>query len=803
MKKWIYMLLAVFFCLVPIHVKAYGIENYYIDATVLKNGDLSVQEYFYLTGSYNGFERIINYQNDDAYDFNPTLSWYGGSKLHNGTGITLEEVRALEQDDSFNFKKIQGEKFHEVDRAEKGDYGVYTIDYTGDGNSYRIYLPNRKKKAFYLKYTLKNMAILHNDVGEIGWNVVGDKLSESVENLRVRVHFPNNQNEFRVWAHGPLHGNVKKVSKDTLEATITGLSSYQAIDVRAVFDKEVISTSPKKSNVIALDKILAYEEDMAAQANYERYNKELQNQRTALEYLTSCEEEPNRYCYNTAKNYVNRVTDSSVFKEYQERLNKLKIIVNQKEEKRALDTLVLAEKYQNYYWYKEAKSNITILENQDLRLLLEQRLHKIETKLTKEEEELDQKYGLVSLFLIAFVLISYLYIYFKYDREYKSEFNQSYLREVPSDFAPTTVSYLFKKKITNDAVSAEILRMIYRKIILYEKNEQSKKEDYVLKINPDFKEPLSLKEERLLKLIFNYQSKITLKEMKKKAKKSASSFATNWDNFKYQATLEAKKENLYEDEKINNASSKTQSNISSMIVILIVLIVPLMPFFGIFGVLAFVSYILYIGYKWFKQTKWNGRLVINILLGIITFVSCCMILMNLATLHFVHHAIKYCLLTIGFTVIGFIYTSKATRRTKEGSLAYAEWKAFKHFLNDFSTMEQKRLPEVSLWEEYLVYALVLGCSKKLARVMKIRLEEMNGSTNLDFNDLYMINYVNHQISRSLTRSVKVAQRVNARNNFSSSGSGSSSGSSSSGSGGGGGFSSGGGSFGGGGGGGRF
>ena len=52
MKK----ILLFLFLFIPFYVSA-TVENYYMEATVLKNGDISVKEVFSLDGSYNGFNR--------------------------------------------------------------------------------------------------------------------------------------------------------------------------------------------------------------------------------------------------------------------------------------------------------------------------------------------------------------------------------------------------------------------------------------------------------------------------------------------------------------------------------------------------------------------------------------------------------------------------------------------------------------------------------------------------------------------------------------------------------------------------
>jgi hypothetical protein len=48
----------------------YDISNYYIKANILENGDMKVKELIVLDGSFNGYERTINFKNNalDSYD---------------------------------------------------------------------------------------------------------------------------------------------------------------------------------------------------------------------------------------------------------------------------------------------------------------------------------------------------------------------------------------------------------------------------------------------------------------------------------------------------------------------------------------------------------------------------------------------------------------------------------------------------------------------------------------------------------------------------------------------------------------
>lgn len=544
LKYFIFIIL-----LLPLNVKAYGIENYFVNATLKDNGDLLVEEYFYLNGDYNGFERIINYNNEKAYPFDPNMDFYGGSTLHNGSGIILHEIRALDIETDFDFTNINGDKFHEVSSADRGDYGVYTIDSTMNGASYKVYLPDYKNKAFYLKYTLVNMAIYHNDVGELGFNIVGDKLSESVNNFKAYVNFPSNKGKLLGWAHGPLKGKINILNNQKLEVTINDLYSYTSIDVRATFDKDIISNSKKRSNVSALDKILKYEESKANQANYERQNEEKLRQIEAEESLNYLEEHLDRYNYNRATTKVLNVSNLEKRKTYLQRLNDLKKLLDVKEEKEAYESVEWAEHYISYYEYNNALEKVKVLDNEKIKTELNNRLKTVKEKIIEKEKKLEKRNYILGGILYLVVFIIAIYIYYKYDKEFKSEFNQTYLRDFPSDFSPTTVAYLFKRKITNDSLSATILDLIRKKAIRYESNGDK---NYILYNESSNISNLSSTEKRLIDLIFDDRDKVDLKTLKKYAEKHYSSFSSNWTSFKKAAENEAKSEELF----IDNSNKK-------------------------------------------------------------------------------------------------------------------------------------------------------------------------------------------------------------------------------------------------------
>ena len=638
MKKIYFGLILFILVLFPIKADALkeGITNYYIDATVLENGDMHVKELFILNGSFNGFERIINFQNPNAPIFDGTIDSFRGSNIYNADGIILKTIKNIELDSNVNFDYLyhDGDEFSSVLYANVGDYGKYIFNQRYNGASYKIYNPsNGSEKGFYVEYTLKNVGIMHNDVAEIGWNLFSDELTEYINDLEMIINIPGNQNELRAWGHGPLNGSTDLIGKDKIKLTISDLNAATAIDVRFVFDKEVISQSTKISNVDALDNILIIEKELADEANAIREEAIQQEER---------------------KDLIGKVLD--IF---------------------------------DIVW-------------------------------------------IIGLFFIV------LEVYNKYDKEYSSTFKTKYFRDFPTTYGPEIVGYLFKKRISNNDLSAAILNLIAKKVITF---EETKDKDYLLKYNEidATKQSLSLAEVRLTKWLFEeigQEGTVSMKAIKKDAKNNYESFLSSYNLWKDLALDQAVKEDFYESKgKIKGISS------------------------------------LYS--------------LLGIILSLISF--------NYPVVWFIS------LFAIILSIISLIYFLTLTRRTKKGNEDYTRWNGLKNFLKDFGKFNSRDLPQINLWEKYLVYAVTFGCANTLAKTMKIKFNEMGNSNYTAMDAMFDIHYINmltgfnRTLNSSVAGAVTTALSTKAVAESRSSSSG----------GFGGGFSGGGGSFGGGGGGGRF
>ena len=329
-------------------------------------------------------------------------------------------------------------------------------------------------------------------------------------------------------------------------------------------------------------------------------------------------------------------------------------------------------------------------------------------------------------------------VYLREKKMKKTAFNMEYFRDFPASYGPEVLEYLIDKNVSEKSLSATILNLVYKKVLKVEVIDRKLKDDYKLVLQEYDEASLTETEKIALNLIINEignSKEVVLSTIKKHC-----STLSNANNVM----------DLYND------FIKTSKNLgkSELFFAKTPGIVAFTVIFSLLGlVLAFISFGL--------DLSWLGIIIIILMIALIIFVI--------------------------------------TRKfyTKKGAEHYAKWMAHKKFLEDFSRFNEKELPEVTLWDKYLVYAVVLDCADKLSKEMELKMPNMDTSdtTYVGYNP-YMTHYfITSNIYSSINSGIHTAV-ASSRSSIAAS-------RTSSGGGFGGGSIGGGGSFGGGGGGGRF
>ena len=785
MKRVKYFLLLLFI-LIPFKVWAsYGIEHFYINATVLENGDLEVQEYFEMNGSYNGMERIYSFINPSSPSFDPNAESFGGSSIHNGDGIEIIEVRAvnINSNHTFDFKNVVGYLFDKRSSASNGSYGAYTETKENDRVSIKIYLPSSKNKAFYVKYRIKNITVLHNDIGELYWNLFDNTMKESVHNVVAYINFPNNSNNPRVWGHGPLNGITEIVSKNQIKLKINNLPARTAIDVRTTFDKKVISKQSKKSGVNALDKIIKHETDLANKANEERQERNKQIIENAEKAYYEFLEEPSRDNYNKAYDTINYIGDMATRNTYNNKLVEGQSLVDNWEYKRFSKILETGTEYSDY---KKALNIISKPFDNSLKDKMKKELETFYQKIKRREIITQIALSILSIGVIGIALV----VYFK-PIKLKKRVNPYYFRDIPSDLNPMSVELLLNQRITKQGIAAAILDLIRRKKITYTKENKN----YIFNVDEFFKGEKTDVEQILVGSLFASDvNNISARKLSKMTK-------YEYDKLERSAVDELERKAL-----IN------KKNIAEDKLSLILLTTILGLFIGLRTnisktlsvILCVSSILLFILYAILKYRRYS---LLMILMGFCVS----LIYSDMTTKGIIFP------FSVIFAIIAFFWVWEILRRlkpsvyfslTKQGKEEWIKWQGLRNFFIDFSKISEKEISRVELWETYLVYATSMGVGDKVSAAMRIRIEQGYAPADAipDDNFIYEVDVI-RKLSRVTTKGIidpigKIALSV-AGDIIESSSSSDGWSSSSSGGGSGGGFSGGGGSGGGGSGGGRF
>ncbi len=242
-----------------------------------EDGSIKVRELIKLNGDYNGFFRDIEARNSKARAVTGTLrDIRGNSKLYDGDKVINVKVGSITDDGELTYDDFNRDVkyFNLVDRAHNGDNYKYTLDDGLDGKiELELFNTSDLREIFYLEYTITDVVVVHNDIAELAFNILGNGYEENIEDFSVKVILPNSDKDFQVWLHGPLNGDIDKLNNKEALGTINKLNANEAVSVRMIFSKDLVpnvSNANKKSGLNAKEAIINYQNNLLEQANEDR-----------------------------------------------------------------------------------------------------------------------------------------------------------------------------------------------------------------------------------------------------------------------------------------------------------------------------------------------------------------------------------------------------------------------------------------------------------------------------------------------------------------------------------------------------
>ena len=192
-----------------------------VESTLLENGDLKISQ-------------DITYEFSDKYN---GVYWNIG--LKDTDGITDVQVYEL----------INGSEviFTENVDAEKGDSELFKSDETKDNLELMIFSPSKDEtKTFRIKYVLKNVAIRHEDAGELYYQFLGKGNEEKIDYFSATIELPEtDKNKVKIFAHGPLNGAINFIENNKVKLEVENVPANTFIEGRIFFPLEYIPASIK------------------------------------------------------------------------------------------------------------------------------------------------------------------------------------------------------------------------------------------------------------------------------------------------------------------------------------------------------------------------------------------------------------------------------------------------------------------------------------------------------------------------------------------------------------------------------
>ena len=327
-----------------------------------------------------------------------------------------------------------------------------------------------------------------------------------------------------------------------------------------------------------------------------------------------------------------------------------------------------------------------------------------------------------------------------------------YFRDVPrKNETPSQAVYVYKEMTgsmstnqTGNIFSASLLDLCLKKYIGFVENANDSK-NIIIKI---LKKEADDKLEKSERVVFEYllgaakgKDEITIKEIEKYMKNHASNLINLKDDIEKSTIRELEINGLYD---AKEAEEKKNIDTTAMA----------------FGILIIV--ILFIGIGMLPAFIYNINTKV-VAIGVVSLIISCLI-KAIATKR---------------------YSKKINVYTQKGIDEKQMWRGLKKYMEDFSMLDKREIPEIAIWEHFLVYATAFGIADKVIKQLKAVYKELGRSFDFDNSSMgYMYFMTNNNFSSSFTNSMSSAFTSAYQSNYSSS--------YSSGSGGGGGFSGGGG-----------
>lgn len=249
-----------------VEAKSYSVENMDIQATINTDGSVGIEQTltYKFNGSYNGIYINVPYGYEDKELEDVIQENRINDNLYNGKSVTVTGVSET---------GTETKEYAEVNSgmARNGMNGFYEISDKNNIKQIKVYSPSQDTtKTFRIDYTIYDLCVKHNDIGELYYNFIGGAWEVEIKNLNIDIYLPMNTEGINVWGHGPYNGKCKIISNSHANFKVKNVKPGQYVAARVLFDNYNIQNATKISNIYA--KQMIYQDENAIIENKKEKN---------------------------------------------------------------------------------------------------------------------------------------------------------------------------------------------------------------------------------------------------------------------------------------------------------------------------------------------------------------------------------------------------------------------------------------------------------------------------------------------------------------------------------------------------
>ena len=214
----------------------------------------------------NGDVLITEIWDADLYDTNTLFKTFTrDSKFKEISDVSVVEI---DKDGNLikNYYNSGTYNYHE----KKGYFHATNDEHEDFEIAWGVSANGTEHRYFKISYMIEDCINVYNDCAEFYWKIIGEKWELSIGSITGTVVLPNevlDLNDFKVWAHGPLNGEIHKLDSRTCYFKIDNMPTQTFLELRLVFPTNIVNKDGQKNKIDKLLEILAEEQKNADNAN--------------------------------------------------------------------------------------------------------------------------------------------------------------------------------------------------------------------------------------------------------------------------------------------------------------------------------------------------------------------------------------------------------------------------------------------------------------------------------------------------------------------------------------------------------